>query len=124
MGNRQLLTGFFIGVLLLGAAFAMGYSVGQNSPRAIHAQTETAAAAAVETPAIEAAPGSYWQVKAVPQADADVVAQALRDKGFPATLTPGPNNLVRVLVGPYKDTKSMGRAKTELEDIGFRPFRK
>ena len=33
VGNRQLLSGFFIVVLLFAVAFAMGYVVGQNSPR-------------------------------------------------------------------------------------------
>ena len=39
-------------------------------------------------------------------------------------MSPGPNNLVRVLVGPYNDTQSMGKAKTDLENAGFHPFRK
>ena len=166
VGNRQLLSGFFIVVLLFAVSFAMGYVVGQNSPRGGKGQPETASAAPVsltpsdsrsqqpaappraadpapatassetETPqttqpaqnappaAPEGAPGTYWQVMAVPQADAEVVARALKDKGFPATLTQGPNNLVRVLVGPYNDTQSMGKAKTELENAGFRPIRK
>ena len=33
VGNRQLLSGFFIVVLLFAVAFAMGYVVGQYSPR-------------------------------------------------------------------------------------------
>jgi len=172
VGNRQLLSGFFIVVLLFAVSFAMGYVVGQNSPRGGKSPAETASAAPVSltpaegrpqqpsaprpvdvTPAAgggdgapqttqpaqnapaaaapttiasapEAPPGSYWQVMAVPQADAEVVARALKEKGFPATLTQGPNNLVRVLVGPYKDTQAMGKAKTELENAGFRPIRK
>ena len=172
VGNRQLLSGFFIVVLLFAVAFAMGYVVGQNSPRGGKGQPETASAAPVSlTPADshpqqpaaprpaepapgatgeapprpttqpaqnappaaapttvpaapETAPGTYWQVMAVPQADAEVVARALKDKGFPATLSQGPNNLVRVLVGPYNDTQAMGKAKTELENAGFRPIRK
>ena len=154
VGNRTLLTGFFIVVLLFGVAFAMGYVVGQNSPRSVKGQVETAAAGPVsltpadsrpqpaaavvappsapaETPSTpassspesapttqpaqspppattETAPGSYWQVMAVPQADAEVVAQALKEKGFPSSLSQGPNNLMRVLVGPYSDTQTMG----------------
>jgi cell division septation protein DedD len=50
--------------------------------------------------------------------------QTLKDKGFPAALSPGPNNLTRVLVGPYTDTAAMGRAKTALENAGFHPVRK
>jgi cell division septation protein DedD len=180
VGNRQLLSGFFIVVLLFAVAFAMGYVVGQNSPRSTRIGGETAAATpptsseaarppaasapapppeapalppdssaaaapATEAPpqpvtqaprvpeptptapvatAPEAPPGSYWQVMAVQQPDAEVVVKTLRDKGFPAALSPGPNNLMRVLVGPYKDTQSMGKAKTELENAGFRPIRK
>src|SRR6476619_7499034 len=44
VGNRQLLSGFFIVVLLFAVAFAMGYVVGQNSPRSGKGATETAAA--------------------------------------------------------------------------------
>ena len=181
VGNRQLLSGFFIVVLLFSVAFAMGYVVGQNSPRSVKGQQESAstapvsltpadsrpqpaqvsppvpeaapatAAASSGPPATEAAPqpttqpaqnapaatppaaiptateappGSYWQVMAVPQADAEIVARSLKDKGFPASLSPGPNNLMRVLVGPYSDTQSLGKAKTELENAGFRPIRK
>jgi len=68
----------------------------------------------------EAAPGAYWQVIATasPQT-AQSYLQTLKDKGLPVSLSPGPNNLTRVLVGPYSDAASMGRAKTELEGIGF-----
>src|SRR5262249_14494369 len=52
VGNRQLLSGFVILVLLFAVAFAMGYVVGQNSPRSVKGQVETAAAAPVSlTPA-------------------------------------------------------------------------
>jgi cell division septation protein DedD len=194
VGNRQLLSGFFIVVLLFAVAFAMGYIFGQNSPRSARLQPEAAAGTAptpapetrpqpaspaptpvsdtaptpeagkdaasasdapapapqpttqparespaaappaptprapvpapVPAPAPEAAPGTSWQVMAVNQAEAEVVAKALKDKGFPVSTAPGPNNLTRVLVGPYKDTQSMGRAKTQLEGAGFHPIRK
>src|SRR5512132_2265197 len=42
VGNRQLLSGFFIVVLLFAVAFAMGYVVGQNSPRTAKLQAEAA----------------------------------------------------------------------------------
>jgi len=187
VGNRQLLSGFFIVVVLCAVAFAMGYVVGQNSPRtarladqppqagaadarpqpaspsappasppaaqpetpAVPAQTadsgadsgaaapppqpttqpardSTAApepAAAAPAPA-EAPPGSHWQVLSTRnQESARALVQTLKDKGFPASLSPGPNNLTRVLVGPYTDTAAMGRAKTALESAGFHPVR-
>jgi cell division septation protein DedD len=197
LGNRQLLSGFFIVVLLFGVAFAMGYIVGRNStpsarlqveastgstgvaskdtrpqpapdaPRAASApeqpvpqsaaaeatptsqqapaetatqpatqaatsaparETPAAAPAPAEAPAAapaDAPPGSYWQVIATSnRTAAEALQQSLKDKGFPVTLGPGPNNLVRVLVGPYTDTPSMGRAKTQLEAAGLHPVRK
>src|SRR3954471_10347871 len=68
VGNRQLLSGFFIVVLLFAVAFAMGYVVGQNSPRSTKAaeavatppsvadQRRQPAAAAPEAPKTEPAP--------------------------------------------------------------------
>ena len=196
LGNRQLLSGFFIVVLLFGVAFAMGYIVGRNSTPSQKLQAEAAASAPVpkersepaptpapsapateqtqppadssqarqqtpaDTPAppaaqqpatqpaaqsspqppretppapaeaspappAEAAPGSYWQVIATSnRTAAEALQQSLKEKGFPTALGPGPNNLVRVLVGPYSDTQSMGRAKTQLEAAGLHPVRK
>ena len=43
VGNRQLLSGFFIVVLLFAVAFAMGYIFGQNSPRSARLQPEARA---------------------------------------------------------------------------------
>ena len=182
LGNRQLLSGFFIVVLLFGVAFAMGYIVGRNSAPSARLQAETSTsnpppaevparpqpaapappaagpdqppaaapeqaneapaqpttqparetppAAPSEAPPAAAAPaaeppsGTYWQVMAVRQAEGEIVLRTLKDKGFPASLGPGPNNLVRVLVGPYSDTQSLGRAKSELENAGFHPILK
>jgi cell division septation protein DedD len=181
LGNAQLLSGLFVVVLLFAVFFALGYVVGQNSPRSTKLP-ETAAtgqgdrpqpvtatqqpappgAAGVETPATqpaadanaagqaqanppanaapeatpapapapaapeveEPAPGAYWQVMALKQADAEVVVRSLKDKGFSATTAPGRNNLTRVLVGPYKDTATMSKAKTALENAGFHPIKK
>jgi cell division septation protein DedD len=185
VGNKQLLSGFFIVVLLFAVAFAMGYVVGQNTQRPVRlaseggpasAATNTAAdsrpqpaspapvpvsstppasdGAAGQTPT-EAAPqpttqpsqgsqpateqpapastgivassdlppGSFWQVLAVKPEVAEAMRSTLKDKGFQVSLTPGTNNLTRVLVGPYNDSPSLGRAKTELETAGFRPVR-
>ena len=190
LGNRQLLSGFFIVVLLFGVAFAMGYIVGRNSTPSPKLQAETTSGSPApvpkesrpepspaspaptasqapadstppqqtppaETPAqsaapsrtqpatpapdretpsapapeasatTEAPPGSYWQVIATSnRTAAEALQQSLKDKGFPVTLGPGPNNLIRVLVGPYSDTQSMGRAKTLLEAAGLHPVRK
>jgi hypothetical protein len=185
VGNRQLLSGFFIVALLFAVAFAMGYVVGQNSPRsakvaangiqpptpagevrpqpaapvtpAVSApeaggeagaeggtpaeaapqpttqpardpgapapaqqQAQKEPAPAIATAPLSGPPGTYWQVMALSAPEAEIVYRTLKDKGFPSVMTQGPNNLVRVLVGPYADTLSMGKAKTELEDAGFR----
>jgi cell division protein FtsN len=186
VGNKQLLSGFFIVVVLCSVAFAMGYVVGQNSPRTAKLAADSTpgssagqdarpqpaspavpAAQPVASPAAPKAddpagsgsaadgpapppqpttqparestsapapgavsladgpPGSHWQVLAtMNQESARDLVQTLKDKGFPASLSPGPNNLTRVLVGPYTDTAAMGRAKTALEDAGFHPVRK
>jgi cell division septation protein DedD len=177
LGNRQLLSGFFVVALLFGVFFAMGYIVGRNSAPSPKLQAEAASgttavgdvrpapaapaepvkapeepaagppasdapvqpttqparegpSAAPPEPASTAAavaepsPGNYWQVIATQQAQAEIVAKALKDKGFPTSLGPGPNNLVRVLVGPYQDAQTLGHAKSELENAGFRPILK
>ena len=201
VGNRQLLSGFFIVVLLFAVAFAMGYVVGQNTQRPVklasdgggasiaagnaanpstdsrpqpaspltpapapstppapdasagqqapseassgapqptaHPSTQPAQAsqpATGEKPAAapattgvvstsELPPGSFWQAIAVKPEVAEAIRQTLKDKGFPVSLTQGSSNLTRVLVGPYSDNSAYGRAKTELENAGFRPVR-
>jgi cell division protein FtsN len=190
LGNRQLLSGFFVVALLFGVAFAMGYIVGRNSIPSPKAQAEAATPATAATgspdrpqpappeansaeqqppapgddpapaagtqPAAEAEPttqpardvpaqpapaqpdarafppppaaglaeaepGTYWQVTAIAQPQAEVFAKVLRDKGFRVSLTQGTKNLTRVLVGPYADRESLGRAKSDLEGSGFHP---
>jgi cell division septation protein DedD len=190
VGNKQLLSGFFIVVLLFAVAFAMGYVVGQNTQRPVKLASEGGAAGtaantaaadarpqpaspvtpvpvsspppapdaaagqapptdpasqpttqpaqgsqgaaqkpvtAPATPGIVASselpPGSFWQVLAVKPEVAEAIRQTLKDKGFQVSLTPGTNNLTRVLVGPYNDSPSLGRAKTALETAGFQPVR-
>jgi cell division septation protein DedD len=193
VGNKQLLSGFFIVVLLFAVAFAMGYVVGQNSPRSAKMASDSGSSPAPVTstadarpqpssppptpvsnpaaaggqpqptdsqpspttqpttqaaqppqpvtdqpagkpadappavsgivPASELPPGNFWQVIAVKPEVSDAMRETLRAKGFQVALTPGTNNLTRVLVGPYNDTQAMGRAKTDLENAGFRPVR-
>ncbi|HZT32266.1 MAG TPA: SPOR domain-containing protein [Bryobacteraceae bacterium] len=188
LGNRQLLSAFFIVVILFAVFFTMGYIVGRNSapgpkiaastepapvgtaPEAAQTETrpqpggaaETPPAAAsqppTETPASSGAPAgaapqpmtqpvqetpaakpdgppatapapeepeagqTYLQVMAVKRPDAEVVARTLREKGFATTLAPARDDLVRVLVGPYADATSLGKAKAALENAGFHPI--
>jgi cell division septation protein DedD len=187
LGNRQLLSGFFVVVILFAVFFVMGYIVGRNSapaPAALSrdepgggpassggrpqpttgsapsAQNPSAAAAQparpanddaqdnpasappptapsgrqaaakTETPATvvaasaEPVPGeTYLQVTAVKPDVAETVVKTLKDKGFPALLSPGPAGKTRVLVGPYADLGKLGQAKADLERLGFSPFR-
>jgi cell division septation protein DedD len=59
---------------------------------------------------------------AVKQEEAEVIARTLKAKGFPSSLAPGLRGLTRVMVGPYTDTASLGKAKAELENSGFHPI--
>jgi cell division septation protein DedD len=193
LGNRQLLSGFFIIVILFAVFFVMGYIVGRNSAPgsmvssgrdqgnaavgSLPAQSprtstgtasappesasnpagtepgpkETASGAEAGTqpatpsagseptaknetsgsaPSSAASPGdtdttsggTYLQVTAVKAEVAETVARALKDKGFPCSLSPGPAGKTRVLVGPYPDLASLGKAKADLENLGFSPF--
>jgi cell division septation protein DedD len=166
LGNKQLLSAFFVVVMLLGVFFAMGYVVGHNTisdgqvkktapaesvPSAVSAPvqesappttqpevaptpTQTAPArteperpAVAEKPAektaphVESAPGhTYLQVSAVKRPAADSIVQTLKDKGFPALLGESSKpELFRVLVGPYADTESLSKAKSDLKGMGF-----
>ena len=73
------------------------------------------------------APGSYMQVVSVMKPQADSLVDMLRkQRGLPALIAPGPpgTQLLRVLVGPYKDQAALSKAKSDLETIGFHPFPK
>lgn len=180
LGNRQLLSGFFVVVILFAVFFVMGYIVGRNStpatqlaanrdqssavtPSNVRPQPSSGTAPAAQNPpaeqpkddagsnppasepqptaqaaqkpatkaepptaapaAVEPVPGeTYLQVTAVKQEVAETVAKTLKDKGFPALLSPGPAGKIRVLVGPYADLAKLGQAKAELERLGFAPF--
>ena len=192
LGNRQLLSAFFIIVILFGVFFTMGYVVGRNSAPASAASSTSmaanvkpeatspaptvtppvtppadipketppprietkpvapveksekaeaappkrtpmkpvepeptkAAAGSAGVPTITPGPGRmYLQVAAVAQPQAGVVVDTLKQKGFPAMLAQGPNaTLFRVVVGPYPDAASAGKAKAGLESAGFHPI--
>src|SRR5262249_54954879 len=87
LGNRQLLSGFFIVALLFGVAFAMGYIVGRNSTPSAKMQAETGgvgaaarepgpqAAPAVPAPSSEQAPAPAADTAATDQKPDDGPAQ-------------------------------------------------
>ncbi len=175
LGNKQLLSGFFIVVILFAVFFVMGYIVGRNStpttqtaasrdpasaapltvrPQAssgsvaappVEVPKETGSAAepqsptqAAENPPVKAelpaaqpppapadasAEGTYLQVVSIGTHDAEMLARNLKDKGFPSSTSPAPNGkTTRVLVGPYADLGALGKAKVELENLGFHPI--
>jgi cell division septation protein DedD len=87
-------------------------------------KAETKAEAPPAAPA-EAAPGTYWQVTATNNlAAARAMLQSMKDMGLPASLSPGPNNLTRVLVGPYTDNATLAKVKTQLENAGLQPLKR
>jgi cell division septation protein DedD len=79
---------------------------------------EVPAAPAPAPPAPSAAaapPGSYWQVAAYNKpADAQPIAQTLKDGNMPVVLRQGPDGLIHVLVGPYSDPASLSKARDAL----------
>jgi cell division septation protein DedD len=104
---------------------AQGTQPNAAAPAPAAAAAEANAAVPASTaPVSDLAPGSYWQVMALHQADAEVLVRTLKDMGLPSLMSPAPNNLMRVLVGPYNDAATMGRAKSQLENAGFHPIKK
>ncbi len=88
VGNRQVVSAFFIVVLLLAAAFALGYVIGRNAPRS-NAQSESL------TPANPAAQAANTQAQplgaAAPAASPDASAQPPADSAEkPADTEPPP----------------------------------
>lgn len=198
LGNKQLLSVFFIVVVLLGVFFTMGYIVGRNSPLATAeappaekkeskpmvvesankapakdtakeeapaeakaespnpVPTETApqqpeskpaetVAAKPEPPAPKPEPvrerpaplkekpappktaapedrpsGTYLQLAATSQREADIEVDVLRRKGFRALSAEIPEKpgTFRVLVGPIPET-AVNKTKSDLENAGF-----
>lgn len=98
----------------------------QPEPEPAPAPAETQAEPPKQEPAAEpatAAPQTgqtYLQLTALARRDAQIIVDALRKKGFPALLAEAPNKLFRVLVGPYPDRDSLGKAKSDLEGAGFK----
>jgi cell division septation protein DedD len=73
---------------------------------------------------VEAPQGTFWQVTATKDpAAARAMLQSMKDMGLPASLSPGPNDFTRVLVGPYTDNATMAKVKTQLENVGMHPVK-
>jgi len=185
LGNRQLLSVFFIVIVLFGLFFVMGYILGRPvsvppeatvarkerplvvesparnlnpAPPAAKAEPERIASppekaqappeqpkpeepvkaepkpepvkAPPERKAEKTAPpvpasnepasGTYLQLAATTQHEANLVAEKLRKKGFKTVVAevPEKHGLFRVLVGPLGDG-NVNRTKTDLQSSGF-----
>src|SRR5215469_6635123 len=82
LGNRQLLSGFFVIALLLGVAFGRGYIVGRNSipsPRAQADATTPALGAAGSQRPPASADDPAPAVETQPAAEAEPTTQPARD---------------------------------------------
>src|ERR1017187_1482922 len=66
VGNKQLLSGFFIVVLLFAVAFAMGYVVGQNTQRPARLASEGGLASNLANTAADSRPQPASPVTPVP----------------------------------------------------------
>jgi cell division septation protein DedD len=87
VGDKQLLSGFFIGVLLLAVVFAMGYVLGRGTPKSASVAPETAAIpvnTATQSP-VQASPAPATPAPATPPADAPVMNP---DVGHPDATPP------------------------------------
>ncbi len=159
LGNKQLLSVFFIVLMLMAVFFTMGYVLGRDSASraAVARSPAPSPAPAAQTPAAEdiptksagtqpqsqepgkaapaaarppaqssakPAPGEvYLQAIAGNRADAEIVANVLRKKGFPIVLAPGPTEgVLRVLVGPIEDDQTLRKMRAGLEAAGVKPF--
>jgi cell division protein FtsN len=98
----------------------------------VPAETKPPASKAISPPPVageqaaasEPGPGqTFLQVAAVKRTEAELIVDVLKKKGFSALIAPVPNEtLFRVLVGPLKDSATMAKTKTDLEQAGFRSF--
>jgi cell division septation protein DedD len=69
----------------------------------------------------EPSSGQYWQVVATSRPDAEIIAEALGNKGFHVVLAPAPKDgIFRVLVGPLADASTQAQTRTGLESAGFK----
>jgi DedD protein len=69
--------------------------------------------------------GYFVQVAAVSkQEDANALVDALKRKEYPAFVSPGPDNLFHVQVGPFADVKNAEDMRARLVNDGYNPILK
>jgi len=118
VGDRQLLSGFFIGVLLLAVVFAMGYVLGQSSPKSAKVATETApqtnSAAENRTPAASSSsPPSLEPVAATPPTQTAPPGQTA--EAPPVDTPPQPTTV------PARDTSAPPAAPPKAQPVSDLP---
>ena len=91
VGNRQLLSGFFIVVLLFAVAFSMGYIVGRNSSPSAKLQTETGFLGRRRVPDAETVPNAASQAPAAGGAPARLLSSRPTPAGGAADTPPQPS---------------------------------
>ncbi len=103
-------------------AASEGETVKEKAAEAARPVRQAAAPAATGGLEEPAAGETYLQVVATTMEDARNVAGTLNRNQLPSRLAAGPNNLVRVLVGPAKDAAELARLRSALEGKGFHPI--
>src|ERR1017187_6151769 len=98
VGNRQLLSGFFIVVLLFAVAFAMGYVVGQNTQRPVRLASDGgpangAAGNAANTAAADSRPQPASPLTPAPAPSTPPARTRLRDSSRHRRRHPGLRSL-------------------------------
>jgi cell division protein FtsN len=92
-------------------------------PPVVKAGEKAVDTSVVVAPAESTAGHTYLQLMAVKRPVADSTVKMLKGRGLPALLGESSRpELYRVLVGPYGDTESLAKAKTELKKMGFDTF--
>jgi len=86
VGDKQLLSGFFVGVVLLAVVFVLGYVLGRSSPKSASVAADTTAAAPV-TP-VERPQASTPQTPASSEPPASTPAPAATDTAQTAPAQP------------------------------------
>jgi cell division septation protein DedD len=109
-------------------ADAAAKTAGDGQPQALTQPAQDVKPEKAEPPPepvpAETPQGIYWQISATVNQDAArALLQTIKDMGLPVTLSPGPNNFTRVLVGPYSDTATLAHVKTQLENAGLHPVK-
>jgi cell division septation protein DedD len=102
VGNKQLLSGFFIVVLLFAVAFAMGYVVGQNTQRPAKLAAEGAAGTVANT-GVDSRPQPASPVTPVPAPSTPPAADAAAGQQAPAD--PGPQPATQPTTQPAKGSQ-------------------